>query len=147
LVPLEACMVILDRDEDDLLALIEGGFLRWVWDIRSPQAERRELRVWRGSVLAYAERKTTEHLLLKEADVYESLLPGRRDDLRSTELQRLFSASQTHIQHLIDNRLLPAVGHGGAGTMRPLHGPNSFTRVKRAEVIAFLRSRSLQAKL
>jgi len=145
--PLEACTVLLDRSEDELQELILTGQLRWVWDIKGPEADRRELRIWSESVLAFCDRRQVQHLQVTEVQVYDELLPSVRSHFRSTELQSFFSASQTHVQNLIDAGLLPMAGHGGAGSQRPERGPNSFTRVKRDDVIAFLKTRSLQANL
>jgi hypothetical protein len=54
LIPLEAAQLILDLDEDSVLGEIERGKIGWAWDIRTPAATRREIRVWRKSLLARA---------------------------------------------------------------------------------------------
>ena len=151
LVPLEACMVLCDRDEDDLIALVQSGDLAFAWDIRGAKAERRaELRVWRESVLAYlaaapgeGTRPTGQNgcapgegTALPEEEVLERLLPHGRDTLFSTELQRMFSASQTHVQGLIDGGLLEQ-----AGERRQVRGVNARVRVSRESVIQFLKDR------
>jgi hypothetical protein len=140
LVPLEACMVLLDRDEDELLAAIEDGSLPWAWDIRGAGAERREIRVWRESVLEWVGRdgnRGSEIANLKLEignDMPGDILPHR--DLRTTELQRLFCCSQKHAQGLIEAGLLVPV------RARPVEsGPNAFTLVARPSVTRFLRER------
>jgi hypothetical protein len=134
LVPLEACMVLLDRDEDELLAGIEEGALEWAWDIRGPEAERREIRVWRQSVLDFASgtRVTRQH-----EDVLREILPGAHPR-RTPEIQRLFSASQCHVQHLVEAGLLAAGGPRTAAS-----GPASFTLISRESLCRFLAERCL----
>lgn len=133
LVPMEACMVLLDRNEDELLSLVETGDMAWAWDIRSEEATRREIRVWRGSLLAHMRQEADEE---DEEIVLSSLLPHSRETIRSTELQRLFSASQTHIQNLINQGALREDG------MRETQaGPNAFCRVSRQSIINFLKER------
>ncbi len=53
LVPMAAVMVMLDRSEDDLLGLVEGGELEFAFDISSDGAGRREVRIYRESLLRY----------------------------------------------------------------------------------------------
>lgn len=141
LVPLEACMVLCDRDEDDLVALVQSGDLAYAWDLRGAKAERRaELRIWRESVLAYLATAPGgtpgEGSGPTEAEVIEQMLPHNRDTLWSTELQRMFSASQTHVQGLIDDGLLQQ-----AGERTQRRGVNARVRVSRESVIEFFKSR------
>jgi hypothetical protein len=53
LVPVSAAAMFLNMDTQEVLALIDGGGLRWAFDIRSRDAERREVRVWRQSLFDY----------------------------------------------------------------------------------------------
>jgi len=53
LMPMAAVMVILDRSEDDLLRLVEEGELEFAFDISTGGAVRREVRIYRESLLRY----------------------------------------------------------------------------------------------
>jgi len=53
LMPLAAVMVILDRSEDDLWRLVEEGELEFAFDISTGGAARREVRIYRESLLRY----------------------------------------------------------------------------------------------
>jgi hypothetical protein len=53
LMPMAAVMAILDRSEDDLLRLVEEGGLEFAFDISTGGAARREVRIYRESLLRY----------------------------------------------------------------------------------------------
>lgn len=127
-------MVLLDRSEDEVLHAIEGGALAWAWDIRSPGAERRELRVWRDSVLAVMRGQRDPETT--EDKVMASILPAR--DIRSPELQRLWSCSSTHIHTLMDAGQIATAAAPAAA-----RGPASYAVITRASAAAFLRLRRI----
>ena len=139
LVALEALTAWCDKDSDEILALIEGGELGWAWDIRGPGADRREIRVWRDSVEAYlrgggAGTDGTEGM--NEEEVLASVFPHKREELRSPELERMFSCSQVHVYSLVRMSLID-------GLNEPRLGPYGFIRVTRASVIRFLQQRRI----
>lgn len=137
LIPMKAAVVFLDRSEDEILALIDSGELAWAWDISSEAAERREVRIWRESLLVFlSPGGPSSHSDLDETNVLNFLLPHSGDELRSTHLQRLFTASQGHIQHLIDQKLLH-------GLNDPKTGRNGYVRVTRASFLTFMRARRI----
>lgn len=127
-------MVLLDRNEDEILQAVESGVLQWAWDIRAPGASRREIRIWRDSILeaTTAQRRhsgdESPDLILRE------ILPPR--DLRSSELTRLWSCSSTHVHALIEAGCLIMVEAPAATS-----GPLSYCRVSRASVGQFLQAR------
>lgn len=126
-------MVLLDRDEDDVLAAIESGVLTWAWDIRREGAERREIRVWRDSLLDVL---NGTHASNKVADAAATILPPR--PVRTTELQRLWSCSSSHLSHLLLDGTLKAVTAREASS-----GPNAFTRISPSLICNFLSARRL----
>lgn len=131
LIPVEACMVLLDRNEDEVLHAIESGILGWAWDISAVGEHRREIRVWRDSLLALLNGNRGPEL--EEAKVFARVLPPR--SIRSPELQRIFSCSQTHVQTLIERGYLKAEAPRQAES-----GPRAYTLVTRESVAMFLRS-------
>lgn len=135
LVPMEALLTLLDRDEDQVLSEIERGGLGWAWDIRTQGAARREVRVWRDSVMEYMQgvppRASGSALA-----VLDTFLPHR--DVRLTELQRWFSCSNTHVCNLLRDACLTVAGP------RPEHSSvTAVTRITHASVVAFLESRRI----
>jgi hypothetical protein len=145
LLPLEAVMVLTDRDEDQVLSLVDTGALTWAWDLRHPDAKRRMIAVWRTSLMLYLEdpqrmgrgvtaaelrRSQAQH----ETEVLQNLLPRSRPEVRSTELMRMWSCSSTHIHDLIGAGCFDCVNGPG-------RGPNGYARVTTASVTTFLRER------
>lgn len=135
LVPVEACMVLLDRDEDDILSAIDSGVIHWAWDIASPGAARREIRIWRDSLLALLQH--TKEREADEGQVLSGFLPQR--DIRTTEIQRWFSCSSTHVHAMLDQSVFTEVRRPAA-----LSGPMSYSVVSRGSVVAFLQARRVR---
>ena len=126
-------MVLADQHEYELEAAVDSGALGPAWNIAGPGAERREIRVWSGSVEGYARGDRLEARPTFELPL---IFPHSRPQLSSTELQRLFSCSSTHIHNLIAAGLLQQIGKPAAE-----RGPNSAVKVTRASVEQFLNSR------
>ena len=125
-------MVLLDRDEDEILHAVESGDLGWAWDIAVPTAERREIRIWRESLLALAAGKRDPDL--EPHAVIARILPPAH--IRSPQLQRLWSCSSTHIHALLDS---DAIAVEAAPVARS--GPQSYTLIRRESIAAFLSNR------
>jgi hypothetical protein len=131
LVPVEVAVVILDRDYDEVVSLIEEGKLMPAWNIASPGCERREIRIAREGLLRMINGQG-------ESLKAEEMLPHHRDTLRTTELQRFFSASQWHVQGLCNAGELEVEGERAV-----VRGPNAFSRVTRTSVLNFLNRRTI----
>ncbi|MEK9753259.1 MAG: hypothetical protein VW338_08625 [Rhodospirillaceae bacterium] len=138
LIPIEAANVLLDRDEDQVLALIESGKLVWAWDIRHPEAKQREIRIWRNSLLAHLSGDWDAHSQISEEAVLQHVLNHRRPEVRSTDLQRCWSCSQTHVHALIVSGCL-----GPAKQREQIRGSNAVERIAREHLLTFLRQRRL----
>jgi hypothetical protein len=130
LIPLEACMVLCDEDEDTLLHNIEDGTIAWAFNVGDPGSARREIRVWRDALLKVLRRQDTT-LPGTAAEVLAQILPRR--DPRTTELQRLFSCSSTHIHDLIAARCLTVTRPARCGS-----GPNAAPLLALGSVREFL---------
>lgn len=133
LVPVDVAMFVLDlADHDQVLAQIETGEIGWAWDISSPGAERREVRIfWACLLTAPAARASRA-----ERDVYSQVVPSHWGRVRASSLYRRFACSQELIARLIT-----------AGAFVPLtnasRGPDGSPEVTRDSVIRFLQSRKL----
>lgn len=132
MVPIEAAIVLLNRDYDSIVGMVDAGELPWAWDIRSEGAKRREIRVWRDNLLDVMSGATS--LTGDEGVVLDSLIGHKRDEVRSPELQRIFSCSHNHIFELLDDKLITA-------TKAQTLGVNGFARISRVSVFDFLRAR------
>src|SRR5437868_7023806 len=95
LLPLRGVMSLIDRSEDQVLALIESGGLLWAWNI-GLKAERtaREIRVLPGCVDDFNAGRDCQ---IEWADVLKFILPHDGRLLSVTEITRCFNASSTHV--------------------------------------------------
>ena len=135
---LGAAMGILDRSEDDILNLIEVGLLRWAFDIRGLGARCAEWRIWRQSIVDYANSPVIPER--RRDQVIASILPKPcRTEIGRMQLARALNCSHTHVCQLIDAGELVAVpGSGRAMRSGGIYGQ----LVTRASVEAFLCRRS-----
>lgn len=130
-VPLDALVIVLDAGIDELTHSCEDGTFEWSFDFASPGAGRRKLHVLRDSVAALAGRIATKKSF---SDITNEYLPHR--DLRSTQIEHLFSLSQQHVRDLFHARLFTESREQHAGS-----GPNGYRVFTRASVLEFLRAR------
>ena len=119
LVPIEAVMVLADQDEDDVLNLVERGLIRYAWNIATPGAERREIRVWRDSLIEYLRNGEDANSAIGDRrsaisgkekplrTIIESFLPkpsliNNCKTIRGVEVARRLSCGPSHITNLLD---------------------------------------------
>lgn len=144
LIPMEAAVVLLDRSEEEVMAAIESGGLSAAWDIGASTRERREIRIYRESLLAFLAgvrgpeddfvRGATPGAAGEVSTLEDRIIPHR--DVRSTELRRWWSCSNNLVRDLIILGHLTVCGGGAAAS-----GPNAYRVLSRDSVVAFLRSR------
>lgn len=143
LVKLDVVMHLLQRNEDDCKYLYEAGLLRWAFDLSSPGSRRKEVRIWRGSVIEY---QAGDHRVILNAHQTESAdearkilaacLPPGLGPVALSKLVPLWAASSTHLHDLLKESLLrPLAGQQLKQTETPM--------LDRASVIGFLQSRRI----
>ncbi len=147
LIPIEAVMVLADRDEDDVLNLIDIGMLRWAFDIATPGTDRRELRIFRESLIDYLRGDTAAMGRKNQTETVEGIIArilprpsivNGYGTIRGTELQRRFSCCQGHVNNLIKT---------GELSLAPIVTPQKVSPfVLHFSAAAFLRSRELKGK-
>jgi hypothetical protein len=142
LVPLEAAMFLADRDEDYILSAVDCGAIPWAWDIRSSEAERREVRLERASFVRWLglpedKRQAPANDARSEAAVMGVVLP-RPGDLRATELKRMFTCGHQHVLNLLSAGLLRAALGSVVKT-----GPNGSPRITSSSIVHFLQTRRI----
>jgi hypothetical protein len=134
LVTLEGAVTLLDLDPIAITHACENGLIGWAFDLGT--GERREVRIWRGSIAAWLRtggRDGAKAVPAKE--VIDDILPGR--DLRSAELWRRLSISR---QHLVT--LLPALKVVAPATQA--RGVNAAELIARDSARRFLLDRRLR---
>lgn len=132
MIPIEVAMTCADRDEDQVLSLIECGKLEWAWDVARHGANRREIRIWRDSLMAFLQGKTGGSAI--DAEVIGRILPHSRPELRASEIRHMFCCSQSHISHLVEDGQLTA-------TTLSQRGPLGSAKITRQSIITFLLNR------
>lgn len=134
LVTLDVAMDRLDLDtHDEVLAAIDTGAIAWAWDISSPGAERREVRVfWRCT--REGEIRSSQHLT--EDAVYREIIPAHWGRVRQASIYRRWTCSQEHITALITAGCFTALTEARAGA-------DGSPEVTRESVIQFLKTRKL----
>lgn len=130
LLPIEVVSALVDRDYEQVMGLVESGSLPWAWDISVHSKVRREVRVFRGSVLNLLGESP-----VRDEDVYAGAVPNRT--IRTSELPRIFSCAPNHVWALIQAGLIPA------SKKLKTRGPGSYAKIRPEDVIAFLRARRI----
>lgn len=129
LVPLECVMVLADQHDYEIEAAVDCGALCPAWDIASLGAGSRELRIWNAGVDAYLQDRKLDERKFNLSLIF----PHSRPHLWSTEIQRLFSCSASHVFNLIRDDLLEEVGTRAAVRAR--------AKISRVSVEKFLKAR------
>jgi hypothetical protein len=132
LLPVRGVMSLIDRDEDQVLRLIEEGELAFAFDVASdPERGRnRELRILPACVADYLRGQTSA---LEWADVLRLLLPHDEPILLGTEITRILNVCPTHTYALARRKLITPCsswrrGRGGCGRFTAA----SFTKFLKA---------------
>lgn len=144
-----AAMGLLDRDEKDVENLIEFGLLQFAFDISSPSADKKEIRILTESLRAY---RRGDHLNkptgLESRDseipsldsVLNSLWKHKRPKLRGSEVYRALNCSS---KHFLDLGREGCFGQDIELATKTASGQKISPFVSRAAVIDFLKSRRL----
>jgi hypothetical protein len=140
LVDVPTAMALIEvASQERLMALIEDGSLRWAFDISCSSVTRREVRILAESINDFLAGES--HRELSEAEEFARMLalifpvePG--PDIRSVELERVLSVSQTHIKSLMASGHLIAVN----GSV-PRVGRLGSVRIQFPSVVELLKRR------
>lgn len=132
-----AIMGIFDISADDVLYLIEDGRFAWAFDIASPGAHARELRIWRNCLLlAKGGDMTGAGLDLQQ--VVDDILPKPTlPNVRASSLCRSFNCGSTHVHDLIRAGCLTEVAD-------PDRGLTNTRLITRSSVVNFLAARRVR---
>jgi hypothetical protein len=98
-------MSLVDKNEDQVLRLIEDGSLVWAFDVAldPKRGRRRELRVLPAAVADYLRGQSCG---LEWADVLRLLLPHDEPVILSREITRILNVCSTHTYHLARRKLI-----------------------------------------
>jgi hypothetical protein len=104
-VSLQACTDFLGVDCDGIMAMIDTGNLLYAFNISTPKARCREVRVLSEALMAYIQRRPCQVKSLREA--VDVILPRPTtvksfQTIRGSTLFRRLGCSQGHVKNLID---------------------------------------------
>jgi hypothetical protein len=133
LLPVRGVMSLVDRNEDEVLRMVEAGELLWAFDVAAdPKCARcKELRILPACVADWLRGQTC---LLEWADVLAMLLPGNAPLILSKEIARTLNISGALLYTLARRKALSSVTAWHCG-------PGGCGRFTRASVLKFLRDR------
>lgn len=127
-------MFLLDDDEDAVVLAVENRELSLAFDIATPGAGRRELRIWSRSLEASLRKdfQPKAESIEEVRTIVRAFFP--RPVMKQTEVANLFSCSLSHVSNL-----LPSLALAGE---RPDHShAAAVTRITRESLVDFLVSR------
>ncbi len=136
LVPVDVAAFYLNRLPEEVALDCDS---LWAWDISSRGAARRQLRLWRNSLLALKHPDAGIVIPGKLEQVVEIFLPHR--GLRGRELQMIFYCTAQHIAALHSGGFLTVERERQATT-----GPNASHIYSRQSVADLLTKCSLAAR-
>jgi hypothetical protein len=132
MLPVRACISLLDRNEDRVLSLLESGEIAWAFDVAlDPKRGRnRELRILPAAVASYLRGQACS---LEWADVLALLSPPDKPVILGTEITRVLNVCSTHTYALARRKLIVPCsswrrGRGGCGRFTAA----SFTKFLKA---------------
>ena len=105
LLPVRGVMSLVDRNEDQVLSMIEDGKLAWAWDVAldTKRGGNRELRILPAAVAEYLRGRTCS---LEWPAVLSLLLPHDEPVILSKEITRILNVRSTHTYHLARRNLI-----------------------------------------
>lgn len=95
LVAMATVLDCFEVDSETISARVDGGELRWVWDVSAGNGEIRELRFWKKELIApefCAQMSVTE--------VIKNVIGSEKPRWRGSELRKLLAASRPLISRL-----------------------------------------------
>ena len=132
---------LLRITHDEVMAAVDSGVVPYAFDLRTPGADRLEIRIWHPSAEALVKSGGKDSgPRIPTDDLLHHLVPGH--DVRSSNLERWWTVSHQHIHALIKAGSLPV---RRAPSVRL--GPHSFFLLAADGLRTFLRTRLISAPI
>lgn len=129
------------HDEDDIIALIEEGFIAFAWNIALSTSAAREIRIWPACIDHYKRNLGHRPFEADESIVTSDLVKaavGDKPFATGSTLRLVLNCSSTHIINLIDHKRLAIQ----AGT-KIERGPAGSPVITLSSLKTFLTSRRI----
>lgn len=104
LLDVRTAATVLDLGEEDVLAELQQGRLRWAWDVSAAQNRRTFLRLWNRSLICYLKPELTQPT--EVSVVLQHIIPARSKvmgSLSGVELQTLLNTTGGHVLSLFES--------------------------------------------
>lgn len=137
LVPITSAIIILNREESEVLKMIDDGRINFAFDLAHPTADRRrKIHIHRESVEAAKQSS------FRSADSLAALLQrtvprGAAGNVSIKALSICFNLSETHVTNLAAAGCLRCVSEARTG-------PGGSALIERTSIIAFLTHRRIK---
>jgi hypothetical protein len=133
LLPVRGVMSLIEKNEDQVLRLVEDGSLLWGWNVAldPKRARSMELRILPACVADYLRGTACS---LEWADVLRLLLPHDEPVILSTDISRALNISITHTYNLAHRKQISP-----CSSWRP--GPGGCARFPAKTFVEFLQTR------
>ncbi len=137
---IETAKDLLGLNEDEIGILVDEGQLV-AFDIRSPGAKRRELRILTASIVHYKQNATDPSYVSpitpdQAIEIVMASLKHTKPFLNRKEISKVLIGGRQHGMNLVDSKALPEM----PGTTHR-RGPNGSAIVSRPAFIQFLEAR------
>lgn len=135
-----ARQLLVGHDEDDILSLIEEGFLAYAWNIALSTHAARDPRIFPDCIAWYARTMGKGTYTRTDDQVLAELLKtnGDKPFIKGTTVRLILNCSSTHLINLVEAKQLAL--QPGTSYQR---GPTGTPLVTVASFRQFLRSRRL----
>jgi hypothetical protein len=135
---MKTAMVVLNRDEHQVMRLIKQGALAWAFDVRRASSQRAAVRIFRPCLaedLETHEPPGPDPRDLEE--VLHAILPAEGPLVPATLVARAFGCSGSHITNLIRDGLLIVARSSPRRAVS--------AGLSRGSILGFLRQRRIEA--
>jgi hypothetical protein len=129
LVSLDTARAALGYDAQTVTDLLEAGRLAFAFNVSAEGADRREIRIWRDSIVAYHEGRTLGHTLAEALEVIVG--HSRAEWIPGTQLGIRLTVSRMTLYRWIRDEIVAGVQ------------TNHSVRVSRASLLSFLTNRRI----
>lgn len=134
---LSAAVGLLDRDEGEVIELIELGSIQWAWNVSGDNKRHREVRLLAASVCDFSQGRKVDRTF---EQVLGLLFKHHRPTLRASEVRRALCCSSRHVLSLIRGGCFGAAARAG---FRRQVGQRVSPSLPREAVVAWLEKRRL----
>ncbi len=135
---MKTAMVVLNRDEHQVMRLVKQGALAWAFDVRRASSQRAAVRIFRPCLAEYLSTPEPPGPDPRDLEaVLHAILPAEGPLVPATLVARAFGCSGSHIANLIRDGLLIVARSSPRRAVS--------ADLSRGSILGFLRQRRIRA--